>query len=164
MHKKYAILFIYGTSRKDLPMETQKIISSIKNNIKKSIVGNDEAIDLMMISLFAGGHVLLEDVPGTGKTTMAKSLAKSLSCDFSRVQFEKPIEDYSGGQKKKVLLAGSLCKQAHLYIWDEPLNFIDVFSRMQLENLILQFQPTMLLVEHDKTFVENVATKVVKFG
>ena len=91
-------------------------------------------------------------------------LALLRKLDFSRVQFEKPIEDYSGGQKKKVLLAGSLCKQAHLYIWDEPLNFIDVFSRMQLENLILQFQPTMLLVEHDKTFVENVATKVVKFG
>lgn len=91
-------------------------------------------------------------------------LALLRKLDFSRVQFEKPIEDYSGGQKKKVLLAGSLCKQAHLYIWDEPLNFIDVFSRMQLENLILQFRPTMLLVEHDRAFVENVATKVVKFG
>ncbi|MBQ8861580.1 MAG: AAA family ATPase, partial [Clostridia bacterium] len=68
-------------------METQKIISSIKNNIKKSIVGNDEAIDLMMISLFAGGHVLLEDVPGTGKTMLVKSLAASVSCNFGRIQF-----------------------------------------------------------------------------
>lgn len=91
-------------------------------------------------------------------------LALLRKLDFSRVQFEKHMEDYSGGQKKKVLLAGSLCKRAHLYIWDEPLNFIDVFSRMQLENLILQFQPTMLLIEHDKTFVEKVATKVVKIG
>ena len=68
-------------------METQKIISSIKNNIKKSIVGNDEAIDLMLISLFAGGHVLLEDVPGTGKTMLVKSLAASVSCNFGRIQF-----------------------------------------------------------------------------
>lgn len=81
--------------------------------------------------------------------------------DFSRIQFEKRIEDYSGGQKKKVLLAGSLCTKAHLYIWDEPLNFIDVFSRMQIEELILKFKPTMLLVEHDKRFMENVATHIV---
>lgn len=82
--------------------------------------------------------------------------------DFSRVQFEKKIEDYSGGQKKKVLLAGSLSKQAHLYIWDEPLNFIDVFSRIQIEELILKFRPTMILVEHDKIFMEHVATKIIE--
>lgn len=51
--------------------------------------------------------------------------------DFSREHFEKPMETYSEGQKKKVLIARSLCEQAHLYIWDEPLNFIDVYSRMQ---------------------------------
>ena len=68
-------------------MDSSKIISSIKNNIKKSIVGNDEVIDLMMISLFAGGHVLLEDVPGTGKTMLIKSLAASVGCDFKRIQF-----------------------------------------------------------------------------
>lgn len=84
--------------------------------------------------------------------------------DFSRIQFEKKIEDYSGGQKKKVLIAGSLCKRAHLYIWDEPLNFIDVFSRMQIEELILKFKPTMILVEHDRAFMENVATRVVEIG
>jgi len=53
---------------------------------------------------------------------------------FDRVQFEKDIEDYSSGQKKKVLIAGSLCEKAHLHIWDEPLNFIDVFSRIQIES------------------------------
>lgn len=83
--------------------------------------------------------------------------------DFARIQFEKRMEDYSGGQKKKVLLAASLCRKAHLYIWDEPLNFIDVFSRMQLEELILKMQPTMILVEHDKMFMEHTATKVVNF-
>jgi len=61
-----------------------------------------------------------------------------------------------------VLLATSLLTPAHLYIWDEPLNYIDVFSRMQLEKLILQYQPTMLLVEHDIRFCEKVATKVVE--
>ncbi len=83
--------------------------------------------------------------------------------DFSREQFDKNMEDYSGGQKKKALLAASLCENAHLYIWDEPLNFIDVYSRMQLEELICRFRPTMLLVEHDKAFVDKVAAKVVNY-
>ena len=81
--------------------------------------------------------------------------------DFLRVQFEKDIADFSGGQKKKVLIAKSLCEQAHLYLWDEPLNFIDVLSRMQIEDLILKFKPTVLFVEHDKTFVKNVANKII---
>ena len=59
------------------------------------------------------------------------------------------------------MIAGSLCQRAHLYIWDEPLNFIDVFSRMQIEELILKFKPTMILVEHDKMFMEHVATGII---
>ena len=80
--------------------------------------------------------------------------------DLERVQFQKNLEDYSEGQKKKVLIAGSLLKPAHLYIWDEPLNYIDVFSRMQIEKLILQYRPTMLIVDHDVRFREKIATKV----
>ncbi len=82
--------------------------------------------------------------------------------DFERVQFEKRIEDYSEGQKKKVLIAKSLSEKAHLYIWDEPLNFIDIYSRIQIENIIKEFSPTMLLVEHDRTFREAVATDVIE--
>ena len=87
-------------------------------------------------------------------------LAVLRQLDFGREQFEKNMEDYSEGQKKKVLIAASLITPAHLYLWDEPLNYIDVFSRMQIENLILQYQPTMLLVEHDVRFQEKVATEV----
>ena len=47
-----------------------------------------------------------------------------------------------------MLLAASLLTPAHFYIWDEPLNYIDVFSRMQIEKLLLEYQPTMLFVEH----------------
>lgn len=61
-----------------------------------------------------------------------------------------------------MLLAGSLCSQAHLYIWDEPLNYIDVFSRMQLEELILRYSPTLLLVEHDRTFLEKIGADFVE--
>jgi MoxR-like ATPase len=70
-----------------MKMNTKETINAIRDNIKRSIVGNGEAIDLLLISLFAGGHVLLEDVPGTGKTMLVKSLAASVSCKFGRIQF-----------------------------------------------------------------------------
>ena len=72
------------------------------------------------------------------------------------------MSGFSAGQKKKVLLAGSLCESAHLYVWDEPLNYIDIYSRMQLERLIAEFSPTMLFVEHDAAFRENVATECIE--
>lgn len=80
---------------------------------------------------------------------------------LERVQFEKRIEEYSEGQKKKVLLASSLCEPAHLFLWDEPLNFIDIFARIQLEELLPASRPTMLFVEHDRAFREKVATRVI---
>ena len=95
-------------------------------------------------------------------------LDQSLFCailrqlDLDRVQFAKNMEDYSEGQKKKILLARSLMTPAHLYIWDEPLNYIDVFSRMQIEKLLLTYQPTMLFVEHDVRFREKIATGCIE--
>ena len=97
------------------------------------------------------------------KNNLDESLFKAIlrKMDFERVQFEKNMEDFSGGQKKKVLIAKSLCERAHLYVWDEPLNFVDVYSRMQIEQLIKEFAPTMLLVEHDSAFRDAVASKIV---
>lgn len=64
----------------------------------------------------------------------------------------------SDGQRKKAALANSLSRQAHLYLWDEPLNFMDVLAREQLEELLLNHTPTMVFVEHDEAFVRHVAT------
>jgi len=91
--------------------------------------------------------------------SLFKAILRKL--DFSRIQFEKHMQDFSAGQKKKVLIAASLCQQAHLYVWDEPLNYIDVLSRMQIEDLIISFKPTLLFVEHDRVFCDNIATKIV---
>ncbi|QPQ30479.1 Lsa family ABC-F type ribosomal protection protein [Lysinibacillus sp. JNUCC 51] len=91
--------------------------------------------------------------------TLFKSILRKM--DFDRIQFEKDISHYSGGQKKKLLIAKSLCEKAHIYIWDEPLNFIDIYSRMQIEELIQKFNPTMVFVEHDQTFQQTVATKTI---
>lgn len=92
--------------------------------------------------------------------SLFKTILRKL--DFRRAQFEKDMADFSAGQRKKVLIARSLCEEAHLYLWDEPLNYVDVLSRMQIEALIVQYQPTMLLVEHDGAFIDAVATSRVE--
>lgn len=91
--------------------------------------------------------------------TLFKTILRKL--DFSRIQFEKDMNNYSLGQKKKVLIAQSLCEKSNLMIWDEPLNYIDIFSRMQIENLLSEFKPTMIFVEHDKIFCNNIANKTI---
>ncbi|GAA4847337.1 Lsa family ABC-F type ribosomal protection protein [Paenibacillus vulneris] len=92
--------------------------------------------------------------------SLFKSILRKL--DFSRIQFEKDMSAFSGGQKKKVLIAKSLCEKVHLHIWDEPLNFIDVISRMQIEELLLEHAPTILFVEHDREFCSHIATKTIE--
>ena len=89
-------------------------------------------------------------------------LAMLAKLDVSKEQMEKDRSALSAGQKKKVLLARSICQPKHLHIWDEPMNYIDVISRMQIEELLLAYQPTILFVEHDKTFCDRIATKVVQ--
>jgi len=82
--------------------------------------------------------------------------------DFSRAQFEKNISSFSEGQKKKLLIARSLCTPAHLYIWDEPLNYIDILSRIQIEQIITSCRPTMIISEHDAAFVNAVSTSQIQ--
>ncbi|MEA4933219.1 MAG: ATP-binding cassette domain-containing protein, partial [Lawsonibacter sp.] len=91
---------------------------------------------------FLSGSLLnLADVQGIDLTRFLTILRK---LDFSRALFERSMEEYSAGHKKKVLLAASLCQSAHLYVWDEPLNYIDLFSRMQIEELLLDAPITLL--------------------
>ena len=89
-------------------------------------------------------------------------LAMLAKLDVPKAQMEKDMSALSAGQKKKVLLARSICEPMHLHIWDEPMNYIDIISRMQIEAVLKEYQPTILFVEHDRAFCENVATKVVE--
>lgn len=91
--------------------------------------------------------------------SLFKTILRKL--DFERIQFEKKIEDLSEGQKKKILIARSLCEKANLYVWDEPLNYIDIISRMQIEELLLKYNPTLIFVEHDSVFQNKIATKSI---
>ena len=67
--------------------DVAKLAKALGNNAARVIVGKEKETELILAAMLAGGHVLLEDVPGTGKTTLAKTLARSLDCAFSRVQF-----------------------------------------------------------------------------
>jgi len=91
--------------------------------------------------------------------TLLKTILRKLG--MPRLQFDQPLETFSDGQKRKVLLAKSLCQRAHLYVWDEPLNFLDLDARRQLEALLQTAAPTLLFVEHDRAFCENIATKTI---
>ena len=78
-----------------------------------------------------------------------------------KAQLERELSGLSTGQKKKVLIARSLCEQAHLHVWDEPMNYIDVIARIQIEQMLLEFRPTLIFAEHDRAFCERTATQTV---
>ena len=71
--------------------QVRSLIYSLQQNVRKVIVGKDEAIELALIALLCKGHVLIEDVPGVGKTTLVAALAKSLDCSFKRIQFTPDV-------------------------------------------------------------------------
>jgi len=137
-----------GGKTEDIPHSGQVRVSS---GLVISYVPQDTYLLSGDLSEFATAQEIDE--------SLFKAILRKL--DFSRLQFEKDMDDFSAGQKKKVLIAASLCQSAHVYMWDEPLNYIDVLSRMQIEELIADFKPTMLFVEHDRAFCDNVATKIV---
>ena len=78
--------------------------------------------------------------------------------------FERDLATLSQGQRKKVDLALSLMADADFLLWDEPMNYLDISSREQLEEAVLEFEPTLVFVEHDHYFVERVATQRVELA
>ena len=83
---------------------------------------------------------------------------------FPRESFTRDAREFSMGQQKKLLLAASMAKPAHLYLWDEPLNYIDLESREQIEDMLKDTDATLVFVEHDRHFVEKIATDIVKMS
>ncbi|MDR1774569.1 MAG: ABC-F type ribosomal protection protein [Clostridioides sp.] len=127
------------------------IIENANKNLKISYVSQDTSDLCGNLCDYANRYGISESL---FKATLRK-------LDFDRKQFDKDIADFSSGQKKKVLIARSLCEQAHLYIWDEPLNFIDVLTRIQIERLLENADITMIFVEHDKKFCKKIENKRV---
>ena len=78
--------------------------------------------------------------------------------------FERPLETFSKGEIKKIELCKSFLESYDLLIWDEPLNYLDIMSREQIEKVVLKYKPTLIFTEHDKIFIENIATKVIRLN
>jgi lincosamide and streptogramin A transport system ATP-binding/permease protein len=75
--------------------------------------------------------------------------------------FDRPLETFSEGERKKVDLCRSFCIPHHLLVWDEPVNYIDIESKESIERMIAALGPTMLFAEHDRAFIDAVATRVI---
>ena len=133
------------------------------------VVGIDEVefkkINNLKISYVSQGA---EDLKGNLKNfgndnKIDESIFKAMliKMGLSKSDFDTNIQDMSEGQKKKILIAKSISEQANIYIWDEPLNYIDILTRIQIEGTILNYKPTLVFVEHDEIFIEKVATKII---
>lgn len=81
---------------------------------------------------------------------------------MERYVFNNSIQDMSMGQRKKVELVKSLSQKANLYIWDEPLNYLDIFNQKQILKLLQDEKPTMFLIEHDDYFIKKISDKIVR--
>ena len=84
--------------------------------------------------------------------------------DMDQRILERPVETYSSGECKKLEIARVLSEENHIILLDEPLNYMDIYFREQLEKAVLEFEPTLLFVEHDGRFGQNVANKVINMG
>jgi lincosamide and streptogramin A transport system ATP-binding/permease protein len=78
--------------------------------------------------------------------------------------FERPMESFSKGEIKKIELCKSFLEPCDLLIWDEPLNYLDVMSREQIERVILKNKPTLIFTEHDRVFIKKIASQVIKLN
>lgn len=146
-----------------------------KSSIMRLIVGCDIA-HTGTVSLASG--LIVSYIPQTfaglkgslGEFARENGLDESLfkavlhKTGFIKDDFDVDISSFSQGQKKKVLIARSFCQKAHLYVWDEPLNYIDLYSRVQIEEAVREFCPAVIFAEHDKAFCDSIATKVIVVG
>ena len=144
-----------------------------KSSILKLIMGNEIKYDG---SLKVANDLIIsyvsqstENLRGTLKefaiqNKIDESIFKSMlsKMGFANSEFNKDIKQMSEGQKKKVLIAKSITESANIYIWDEPLNYIDILTRIQIEDAILKYKPTLIFVEHDETFIKKVATNIIQ--
>jgi lincosamide and streptogramin A transport system ATP-binding/permease protein len=97
-----------------------------------------------------------------GKENFERFDALCHSFDLPHDYLDRPLETYSSGEKKKVDIARALSKKNQLLFLDEPLNFMDVYFREQLEKAIIDYRPTMVFVEHDERFGNNIANIVLE--
>lgn len=148
--KSTILKYLAGTNDSEGITATGDI--DIAQGLKVSYVGQDTSLLKGNIDMFAADA-------GVDRTLFNTILIKM---GFTPDMLRRDADSLSLGQKKCVLIALSLCEHADLYIWDEPLNYIDIYMRKEIERFVKESDITMLFVEHDRSFQEAVAdAKVV---
>ena len=148
-------------------------ILRIKENMKKVIIGKDEVMDKILTALLSGGHVLLEDLPGTGKTVLAKSLAKSMNGEFRRVQFTPDLlpSDVTGlhyfNQKEGEFQFREGPVFTQILLADEISTMLDLITQSQIWNFLLkevkEREIGLLVVSHSEPLLQRVADRRIEF-
>lgn len=144
-----------------------------KSSIVKLIVGenipNNKGLKVMPNLKISYVSQMTDEVKGTISEYarynnvdegIFRAMLQKLGVDKEKL--DTNLSDLSEGQKKKVMIARSISEDSEIYIWDEPLNYLDIQSREQIENMILKYEPTMLFIEHDNVFINKIATKVIQ--
>lgn len=157
-HDQVALLGNNGTGKSSL-------IRAINNTFPGQVNGQIHLAYGINVSYvrqnYSTNYGLLSDFAQHNHLDYERLLTILRKLGMERNVFSIPIEKMSMGQQKKVELAQSLATPAHLYIWDEPLNYLDTYNQEQLIQLIKDYQPPLLFVEHDRHFIDAVASKRV---
>ncbi|MCD7111956.1 ribosomal protection-like ABC-F family protein [Limosilactobacillus agrestis] len=142
------------------------IIKAITGTFNGKQTGNIIFSNALKISTvrqdYSNNHGSLRSFASSAKIDYDQFLNLLRKLGMNRATFNVPIEEMSMGQQKKVELARSLAEPAHLYLWDEPLNYLDTYNQQQLIQLIQEKRPPMLIIEHDQNFINRIATKKIE--
>lgn len=139
----------------------QALLGEFKGRVAGEII-RPKSIDISFVrQIYKDNQGALQDFATAHQLDYETFLSNLKKLGMERETFTNRIENMSLGQQKKVELAKSLSLKSQLYVWDEALNYLDVYNHQQLEELILNVQPTMLIVDHDETFIEKINGKKV---
>lgn len=142
------------------------LLQAIQSHFTGEVNGQINLDPQLKISLvrqdYSGNHGFLKDFAEDNHLNYESLLNILFKLGFNRDAFKTPIEQMSMGQQKRVELAKSLVEPAQLYIWDEPLNYLDSYNQQQLIDLIKKYRPPLLFIEHDQKFIKEVANKQIK--
>lgn len=141
------------------------LISAILGDFQGKVIGSLHKAKDLKISLVRQEFVYrgsLKEFSQKNKLNFNDFLNNLHKLGFKRSMFNKKIEHMSSGQQKRIALAKSLTEDAELYIWDEPLNYLDIYNKQQLQEMILEISPTMVLIEHDADFINAIADKKIE--
>lgn len=156
--ERIAITGVNGSGKSSL---LQFLLGNFKGEMTGQVIAPSHLSISQVRQNFEDNHGTLEEFSAVHHLNYQELLTNLKQLGTKRQVFLTNIEQMSKGQQKRVEMAKSLVTPAELFIWDEPLNYLDLFNQRQLEEVIRKNEPTMLIIEHDQKFIQQVATKTI---